>query len=111
MENYYYGKKYRWVIKDKYGWDINTKDIRKIKLNTINNNNINLDGQILFISLEKINKFDCDLATFDFKKMSLSIKDINFKCNNLEFAENIINSICKTKEYKVFDKYNIKQKI
>jgi len=103
-ESFINGTKYRWAITDTNGWDLSIKELRKVKLEKLNGVNVN-SSYLLHIGLKLTDEFDVSTTYFDFKNMILKFKGNRFKCEDLDFAEKIITSLCDGGQYEVFPKY------
>jgi hypothetical protein len=104
MEHYIKGVKYRWEITDDYGWGMSVKGLRKIKLDKLNNKS-DLKGYLLSISLKRVDDIWKSITIFySYNDMLLRIEGKYFKCNNLEAAEFIIDSLIGGGQYVVFEK-------
>lgn len=99
-------KKYRWAITDEHGWDLNTKELRKVKLDKLNQTNVN-SKYLLHVSLLKNGEFVVTTLYFSYVDMILKINGNKFKCKDLEFAETLITSLCDSEQYEIFPKYKL----
>lgn len=104
MEKHIIGKKYKWEIIDKYGWQVDIKDLRRIKLE-------NLKGEKSFINKFKFTlSIDTDsldsMDVFYEKNINtLTIKDLKFFCKDIINAESLVDSVCLGNNFKVFPRY------
>lgn len=105
-EKFVNGKKYRWAITDEHGWDLNTKELRKVKLDKLNQTNVN-SKYFLQVSLLKKGEFAVTTLYFSYVDMILKINGNKFKCKDLEFAETLITSLCDSEQYEIFPKYKL----
>jgi len=93
--------KYKWEIVDSYGWGIDIKSLRKMKLDKLEGSNLSKDVEF-HLSIDT-NSFDIIVAYYS--KNILSVNGTKFSCVDIEFAETIIDSICLANNFEVFRKY------
>lgn len=97
------GRKYRFKITDKYGWDISKSVARDMRISNV------LDEQsdeVLYsLYLTRPGKMDSSTVWIDLDKSELKISGddikIRFKCKSLIHAEEIIDMILEPNELKV----------
>jgi hypothetical protein len=106
MEHYIKCLKYRWEVTNEYGYPLDMKGLRKIKLNKLNNNIVSFKYN-LSIKIKCNVLWNSTTAFFSYSDMLLRIDGKYFKCKDLEFAEVIIESLCNGGQYVVFEKYVI----
>ncbi len=103
ISEYQIGRKYRFKITDKYGWDISKSQARDMRLSSVLDEK---SSEVLYhIYLVRPGKMDSSTAWLDLDKSELKISGddikIRFKCNSLIHAEEIIDMILEPNELKI----------
>lgn len=102
---YIYGKKYRFKITDKNGWDIKPEILRDMRIDSLLENNNQTDDVCYFLYLHREDSFDNAFVIFDPVKKILSIAGdnikIKFNCNSIFEAEEILEFLLEPNGYTV----------
>lgn len=103
QSEYQNGRKYRFKIVDKYGWDISKSQARDMRLTSVLDENS--DDTLYHMYLTRPGKILTAIVWMNLGKSELKIggDDINikFKCNSLIHAEEIIDMILEPNELEV----------
>jgi hypothetical protein len=102
QSEYQIGRKYRFKIVDKYGWDISKSQARDMRISSVLDENS--DDTLHHMYLTRPGKMETAFVYIDLGKSELKIGDainIKFKCNSLIHAEQIIDMILEPNELEV----------
>ena len=100
---YQIGRKYRFKITDKYGWDISKSVARDMRISNVLDEKS--DEVLYHLYLVRPGKMESPTAWIDLDKSELKISGedirIRFKCKSLIHAEEIIDMILEPNELEV----------
>lgn len=101
---YKIGKKWRFKITDKWGWDINKATCRDIKINNILNEENN-ENVLLHMYLTRPGKMEGAIVWINLKDGIMTINgdniNVKFHCQSLDRAEELIELILQPNELEV----------
>jgi hypothetical protein len=109
QSEYQIGRKYRFKIVDKYGWDISKSQARDMRLSSVLDEKS--DDVLYHMYLTRPGKMETAVIYIDLNKGELKVSgdDINIKlkCNSLIHAEQIIDMILEPNELEVAPAVNL----